>query len=132
VELNICVANDSLRMHVDASQTRRAVCHLLSALAATPDGGGVNIDAQSITGARLGDAAKRLVVINVADSGAGIPAEEVPFIFDAFWQATDTRSPGRGVGLAIARRIAASHGGNVSVRSQVGSGTVYRLRCRLI
>lgn len=129
VELNICVANDSLRMHVDARQTRRAVCHLLTAaLAATPDGGSVNIDAQSITGARLGDSAKRLVVINVADSGAGIAAEEVPFIFDAFWQAADAyRSPGRGVGLAIARRIAASHGGNVSVRSQIGSGTVYSI-----
>jgi len=129
VELNVYIIDGSLRMQVDARQTRRAVCHLLSAaLAATPDGGSINIEAQAIAGARLGDEAKRLVVINVADSGAGIPAEEVPFIFDAFWQAADAyRSPGRGVGLAIARRIAASHGGNVSVRSQVGSGTTYSI-----
>nr|MDQ3820948.1 response regulator [Acidobacteriota bacterium] len=58
----------------------------------------------------------------------GIPPEEVPFVFDAFWQASDNRSAGlHGLGLAIAKRIAAAHGGNVSVRSQRGRGTVYSL-----
>ncbi len=129
VELNVGVANDSLCMRVDARQTRRAISHLLAAaLAAMPDGGAVNIQAQSVKGGRLGDESKRLMVINIADSGAGIPAEEVPFMFDAFWQASDAyRNKGRGVGLAVARRIAAAHGGNVSVRSQVGSGTIYSI-----
>ncbi len=129
VELNVCVANDSLCVRIDARQTRRAIYHLLTAaLAATPDGGAVNIEAQSVKGGRLGDESKRLVVINIADSGAGIPAEEVPFMFDAFWQTSDAhRNKVHGVGLAVARRIAAAHGGNVSVRSQVGSGTIYSI-----
>jgi signal transduction histidine kinase/CheY-like chemotaxis protein len=129
VEMNIQVCEQALEMRADARQTRRAICHLLTtALAATPDGGAVHIEAQVITGTRLGDEGQRLVVINIMDSSQGIPAEEVPFVFDAWHTASDGRaSAGRGVGLAIAKRIAAAHGGNVSVRSQLGSGTVYSI-----
>jgi signal transduction histidine kinase/ActR/RegA family two-component response regulator len=129
VELNVSVSARELTMHVDVRQARRALCHLLTvALDATPDGGAVQIEAQAIMGTRVGDDGRRIVVINVMDSGKGIPAEEVPFVFDAFWQSSDLRmNVVRGIGLAIARRVAAAHGGNVSVRSQVGVGTVYSL-----
>jgi CheY-like chemotaxis protein/nitrogen-specific signal transduction histidine kinase len=129
VELNINVAERALAMQADLKQARRAICHLLAAaLTATPDGGAVNIEAQSLTGTRMGDDGRRFIVINIADSSEGIPAEEVPFVFDAWHQAATSRaSVGRGVGLAIARRIAAAHGGNVSVRSQLGSGTIYSI-----
>lgn len=130
VELNISVCEAALAMRADFKQARRAISHLLmAALAATPDGGAVNIEAQSITGTRHGDEGQRLVVINIIDSSNGIPAEEVPFVFDAFWWASNppTSAGGRGVGLAIAKRIAAAHGGHVSVRSQLGSGTVYSI-----
>ncbi len=129
VELNVQVAARDLSVRVDARQTRRALCHLLTtALAATPDGGAVQIEAQSIMGTRLGDEGKRFIIISISDSSQGIPPEEVPFVFDAFWQASDSRSAGfKGIGLAIAKRIAAAHGGNVSVRSQRGRGTVYSL-----
>jgi signal transduction histidine kinase/CheY-like chemotaxis protein len=129
VELNISVTGRDLLLRVDARQTRRALCHLLTtALAATPDGGAVQIEAQSIMGTRIGDEGKRFIIISISDSSQGIPPEEVPFVFDAFWQASDNRSTGfKGIGLAIAKRIAAAHGGNVSVRSQRGRGTVYSL-----
>ncbi|HEX8491486.1 MAG TPA: response regulator [Pyrinomonadaceae bacterium] len=129
VELNIHVGAGKLEMRVDRRQTRRALCHLLTAaLAATPDGGAVNIDARSIIGTRASDEGRQFVVVNMTDSSEGIPAEEVPFVFDAFWQAADPRANiGRGLGLAIAKRIAAAHGGNVSVRSQLGTGTTYSL-----
>lgn len=131
VELNIQVGAGKLEMRVDRRQARRALCHLLTAaLAATPDGGAVNIDARSIIGTRASDEGRQFIVVNMMDSSEGIPAEEVPFVFDAFWQAADPRAAtnsGRGLGLAIAKRIAAAHGGNVSVRSQRGSGTTYSL-----
>jgi CheY-like chemotaxis protein/nitrogen-specific signal transduction histidine kinase len=129
VELNISVVSRDLVACVDARQTRRALCHLLAvALASTPDGGVINIEAQTIMGTRIGDEGKRFVIISISDSSFGIPPEEVPFVFDAFWQASDNRKAGgQGVGLAIAKRIAAAHGGNVSVRSQRGRGTVYSL-----
>jgi signal transduction histidine kinase/ActR/RegA family two-component response regulator len=131
VELNIHVGAGQLEMRVDRRQARRALCHLLTAaLAATPDGGAVNIDARSIIGTRASDEGHQFIVVNMMDSSEGIPAEEVPFVFDAFWQAADPRvstNSGRGLGLAIAKRIAAAHGGNVSVRSQRGTGTTYSL-----
>lgn len=129
VELNVNVATRLLMMQVDVRQARRALCHILTvALDATPDGGIIQIEAQTVTGTRVGDEGRRLVVINVSDTGKGIPAEEVPFVFDAFWQAKDQRTNFvRGVGLAIAKRIAAAHGGNVSVRSQVSVGTTYSI-----
>jgi CheY-like chemotaxis protein len=116
-------------MYVDIRQTRRALCHLLTvALSATPDGGAINVEAQTIMGTRLGDEGRRFVIVSISDSSQGIPPEEIPFVFDAFWQASDNRHAGvQGIGLAIAKRIAAAHGGNVSVRSQRGRGTVYSL-----
>lgn len=129
VELNINVGERDLSMRVDARQIRRALSHLLAvALAATPDGGGVQLEAQAILGTRLGDEGRRFVIISISDSSQGIPPEEVPFVFDAFWQTSEKRNAGgQGLGLAIAKRIAAAHGGNVSVRSQRGQGTVYSL-----
>src|SRR5437588_10199873 len=129
VEMNVTVMSRHLTAQVDARQTKRALCHLLTvALASTPDGGAVNIEAQTIMGTRLGDEGRRFVIISIADSSQGIPPEEVPFVFDAFWQASDSHHTGsHGVGLAISKRIAAAHGGNVSVRSQRGRGTIYSL-----
>jgi signal transduction histidine kinase/CheY-like chemotaxis protein len=129
VEMNINVGVRDLSMRVDMRQTRRALCHLLAvALASTPDGGAIQIEAQSLMGTRIGDEGRRFVIVSISDSSQGIPPEEVPFVFDAFWQAPDDRNGGgHGVGLAIAKRIAAAHGGNVSVRSQRGRGTIYSL-----
>ncbi|HEY0386536.1 MAG TPA: response regulator, partial [Pyrinomonadaceae bacterium] len=82
----------------------------------------------SIIGTRSSDEGRQYIVVNLMDSSQGIGAEEVPFVFDAFWQAADPRANiGRGLGLAIAKRIAAAHGGNVSVRSQRGLGTTYSI-----
>ena len=129
VEMNIHAGARDLSMHVDARQTRRALCHLLTvALEATPDGGAIQIEAQTIMGTRIGDEGRRFVIISISDSSQGIPPEDLPFVFDAFWQASDSHHTGsHGVGLAISKRIAAAHGGNVSVRSQRGRGTIYSL-----
>ena len=129
VELNITVGTPGMSMYVDIRQTRRALCHLLTvALSATPDGGAINVEAQTIMGTRIGDEGRRFVIVSISDSSQGIPPEDIPFVFDAFWQASDNRHAGvQGIGLAIAKRIAAAHGGNVSVRSQRGRGTVYSL-----
>lgn len=130
VELNVRVESDSLSMLADERHACRALHHILSvALSSTPDGGAVRIEAQSIKGMRMGDDGKRFVVINIIDSGEGIPAEEIPFVFDAFWQSSHGRKAqgGGGLCLAIARRIAAAHGGNISVRSQANVGTTYSI-----
>ena len=129
IELVLHIAGDTPRLHVDTRQILRALCHLLTvALTASPDGGQVKIEVNGLTGTRIGEAGRRLVIFSVVDSGGGIPPEEVPYVFDAFWHAANPQqSRGRGIGLAIAKRIAAAHGGTVAVRSIHGAGTTYSL-----
>jgi signal transduction histidine kinase len=64
--------------------------------------------------------------VEVSDTGAGVPAEQLPFIFDRFWQGKARRG-GAGLGLAIARGIAVSHGGTIEVLSEVGAGSTFTL-----
>lgn len=66
------------------------------------------------------------LVIKVTDTGMGIPDQELPHVFETFWQGGNvlTGKPrGVGLGLAIARRIIVNHGGSVSLTSQVAEGT---------
>jgi PAS domain S-box-containing protein len=65
------------------------------------------------------------VLFWVADSGAGIPAEDLPHLFDRFWQARKTDKRGAGLGLAIVKGIVEAHGGRVWVESQAGVGTTF-------
>ena len=60
----------------------------------------------------------------VRDMGAGIPAEDLPHIFDPYFT---TRRGGTGLGLAITRNIVDGLGGNVSVTSRAGQGTEFRV-----
>ena len=65
------------------------------------------------------------VAIEIHDTGTGIPADVLPHIFDAFFT-TKAATTGTGLGLAICHRIIADHGGEISVESRVGVGTVFR------
>ncbi|HXF85215.1 MAG TPA: HAMP domain-containing sensor histidine kinase [Anaerolineales bacterium] len=73
----------------------------------------------------------RFIVIEVADSGAGIPPEDLPKIFEELYRGSNARgTEGSGLGLALVHRIAALHGGGVGVRSSQTEprGTVFTLR----
>jgi signal transduction histidine kinase len=66
----------------------------------------------------------------IRDSGAGIPPEQLPYIFEKFYQADNqeiTGIRGTGLGLAIAKGIITAHGGTISVESHVGSGTAFTI-----
>ncbi|MFL5488682.1 MAG: sensor histidine kinase [Gemmatimonadaceae bacterium] len=68
------------------------------------------------------------VTITVADTGVGIPPQQLPHIFDKFFQADNqaaAASKGTGLGLAIAKEIVEAHGGQVTVESQLGKGTTF-------
>ncbi len=65
----------------------------------------------------------------VADTGRGIPAEDLPHIFDRFYQVEQGRNrSGRGLGLSITQQIIAQHGGEIEVKSTLGKGTAFRYR----
>jgi two-component system sensor histidine kinase MprB len=65
----------------------------------------------------------------VRDHGAGIPPEDLPFVFDRFYRSTAGRSmPGSGLGLAIVRQVAESHGGTVTAENADGGGARFTIR----
>jgi two-component system OmpR family sensor kinase len=72
------------------------------------------------------------VVIEVADTGPGVPDDEISQIWDELYRGQGARGiPGSGLGLALVRAIAERHGGQVSLRSRAGQGTVFTLRLPL-
>jgi two-component system sensor histidine kinase BaeS len=107
----------------DPVRLRQAVGNLVSnALRHTPAGGSVRLAAHEKDGS---------VVVEVADTGSGIAAEDLPHVFDRFWRADKSRnrrSGGSGLGLAIVRNLVQAHDGTVEVTSTPGAGTVFVLR----
>jgi signal transduction histidine kinase len=92
---------------------------LLNAAEATPPGGTVAI-ATSV------DAASRRLALEVRDTGAGMAPAVVDKIFDPFFT-TKEEGKGVGLGLAVVYGIVQSHGGEIEVRSVLGSGTTFRV-----
>src|SRR5437763_1131769 len=69
------------------------------------------------------------VVIEVADTGPGIPDEDLPHIWEELYRGQGARAvPGSGLGLALTQSILQRHGGQVTVRSRAGQGTVFTVR----
>lgn len=69
------------------------------------------------------------VVVEVADTGSGIPEQEAPRVWDELYRGNNARGvPGSGIGLALVRAITERHNGEVFLRSRLGQGTVFTLR----
>ena len=104
----------------DGDKLERILLNLLfNALKFTPAGGKVQVKATRDNGELL---------LEVSDTGTGISEEQLPFIFDRFWQA-DTSSQrqfrGVGIGLALVKELVEVQGGKVAVRSAIGKGTQF-------
>jgi two-component system sensor histidine kinase BaeS len=112
---------ESAKVLADPRWMHQVVTNLLTnALKFSRPGGRVSIDT-SVAG---NDA-----ILHVTDSGIGIPAAELPRIFDRFWRGRRASEiSGSGIGLAIAAEIARAHGGNLSAVSDLGIGTRMTLR----
>ncbi|MBM3312878.1 MAG: HAMP domain-containing histidine kinase, partial [Candidatus Aminicenantes bacterium] len=78
----------------------------------------------------LGEA-DEAVLVTIRDTGIGIAAKDLPFIFDEFYRVSrgeGARSKGSGLGLPIAKKIVEAHGGRVDVASVLGEGTTFTVR----
>jgi signal transduction histidine kinase len=70
-----------------------------------------------------------MAILSVADTGAGIPAEDLPRVFERFYRADKSRSTGgNGLGLAISKAVVEAHGGTIEVSSEENAGTVFTVR----
>jgi two-component system OmpR family sensor kinase len=69
------------------------------------------------------------VVVEVADTGLGIPEDELPHIFEELYRGREALGiEGSGLGLALVKAVVERHGGDISIRSRVGQGSVFTLR----
>jgi signal transduction histidine kinase len=109
-------------IHVDQDRMAQVLGNLIdNALRYTPPGGEITL------GARAQGA---VTLLTVQDTGAGIPGEHLPHVFDRFYRGDSARSRDgaeSGLGLAIAKAIVEAHGGTISVESTPGAGTTFTI-----
>jgi two-component system, OmpR family, sensor kinase len=105
----------------DRERLRQAISILLdNAVKYSPEGGRVTIGIVEEDGS---------VRVEVADTGIGIPEDQIPHVFERFYRAEEARSTeGLGLGLSIARQIAEDHRGSIEVRSKPGEGSTFIMR----
>ena len=117
VTLTVETSPDLPWLDLDPGRIRQVLSNLLAnALRYTPAGGTISVRYRQADGQ---------AVLDVEDNGPGIPADELPHIFERFYKSTD--SGGMGLGLAIARHLVEAHGGTIRAESAPGAGTSMRV-----
>jgi len=122
VQLNVSLDPEAPLVHGDIAMMQRVLENLLeNGLRHTPTGGSIDIGVDVDSGS---------VVVRVTDTGCGIPAEDVPRIFERFYQQDKNRSTGNsaGLGLAIVKRILELHDSVINVSSELERGTTFSFR----
>ncbi|MFL6448485.1 MAG: sensor histidine kinase [Bryobacteraceae bacterium] len=126
LDFSASIPDKPVWVHADAEALRRALLILIdNAAKYTPEKGSVRIKLST------NDAFARF---SVSDSGIGIAPADLPHIFDRFWRADKARSRsqgGAGLGLSIAKWIAETHAGSITVESESGKGSVFSLNVPL-
>jgi len=101
---------------IDAAQIKQALVNLVKNASQAMTKGGV-LSVQTDSGVDG-------VVVSIADTGGGIPQEQINRIFEPFYT---TKKKGTGLGLMIVQRIVRDHGGRIDLESRVGKGTIFRI-----
>lgn len=124
--LTVEVRSDEVTVPVNHRDVAIAVRNVLdNAVRYTPSGGAVAVDVSI----QNGDA-----VISVSDTGEGIPTRDIERVFERFYRVDSARARatgGTGLGLSIVKHVAESHGGLVSVQSELGVGSTFAIRLPL-
>nr|BBH85535.1 two-component sensor histidine kinase [Thermosporothrix sp. COM3] len=128
-EIRCSIAPDTPQVYADRDRLQQVLLNIVdNALKFTPSDGQVELTAAS---GKQGE-----VVIAVRDTGQGIPAEALPFIFDRLYRVDPSRSrpfrqgSGNGLGLAIAKELIEAQKGSIQVESTPGKGTTFTLLLR--
>ncbi len=126
VMLRVESKENEIVMDYDPERLLQIVYNLLSnAIKFTPSGGRVVLNVGRVQNP------SDVVILTVTDTGAGIPADDLPNIFDRFFQANNlekAKAGGTGIGLALTKELVQAMCGEIGVESEVGKGTVFSVR----
>jgi two-component system phosphate regulon sensor histidine kinase PhoR len=112
------LAADLPSVPADKDRVRQVIANLVhNAIKFTPAGGMITITGRELEGS---------VVVDIADTGIGIPKEDLPRVFERFYKGDKARAgEGTGMGLAIAKHVIEAHSGSIWVRSEEGKGSTF-------
>ena len=117
--LGLLAAAEQRQQVAERHKLQQIISQLVgNAVKFTSPGGSVTVGAT-----QRGDA----ILVSVKDTGAGIAPDQLPHIFDRFWQAKKAHRRGTGLGLTICRHIATAHQADFAVNARPGGGTVFTL-----
>jgi len=123
IKLNYMIHSSVDKIYGDSVSIEEMICNLLlNAIKYTGKGGTVQLYAEKI---------KDSVLIDISDTGIGIPKEEQIKVFDEFYRASNAKASvidGTGLGLSIVKHIIDRHGGDIHVESMKDQGTIFKLR----
>jgi signal transduction histidine kinase len=117
----VTLLDEDQAIQTDGTKMRQMLVNLLSNGIKFTDKGDVHLGCAVSNG---------ILEVSIADTGCGIAAENIEFVFEPFWQAEQTatrKTGGTGLGLSVTRKLARLLGGDVSVASRLGSGTTFLL-----
>jgi two-component system NtrC family sensor kinase len=118
VEIALDIADDIPPVHADSGHIQQAIIALATnAIDAMPEGGTLTLRAS---------AQMNRIAIEIEDTGIGIPPEDLSKIFEPFFTTKEV-GEGTGLGLAVCYGIVTDHGGRLSVRSNIGKGTIFTI-----
>ncbi|MBE9009066.1 two-component sensor histidine kinase [Pseudanabaenaceae cyanobacterium LEGE 13415] len=122
IQLNLDLPKHEVFVNADLELLQQAITNLiLNACKYTPTGGSVTV--RLLTHFRQ-------AIVQVEDTGIGISESDLPHIFERFYRVNQSRSKdtgGSGLGLAITQQIIVAHGGTLTVKSQVGQGSMFQI-----
>ncbi|MEX0599669.1 MAG: hybrid sensor histidine kinase/response regulator, partial [Rhodothermales bacterium] len=128
IALSFSSESDAIPGAFDPDKLEKVVANLLSnAFKFTPSGGKIRV--------RIEADADDVASITVKDTGRGIPKEELPHVFERFYQVDDSavrNQEGTGIGLALAKELLELHEGSIDVESEVGFGTAFTIRLPIV
>ncbi|MDQ1060021.1 two-component system phosphate regulon sensor histidine kinase PhoR [Arthrobacter globiformis] len=121
-------SHEDVKVQADEAQLEQVFTNIVAnAIKFTPNGGRISISFMTAAS----EAGSPYAVVNVTDTGVGIPEQEIARVFTRFYRASNASSaaiPGSGLGLAIAHDIVRRHGGSLDLSSELGEGTIVSVR----
>jgi len=129
IRIELKTSGEIPEISVDPMRVEQVIANLLAnALHYTPSGGTVTISVDTVTEDSDHSIDKPSLVISFTDTGKGIEPDNLPFVFDRFYRADDSRARangGTGLGLAIVKQMVEAHGGQVWAGSEPGKGSTF-------